>query len=66
MREQLEEWPVLMLDDVMSELDPRRRRQLVSRLRDIQTFITCTDEDDLAGAEIGRAWRVEDGKLKEL
>lgn len=66
MREQLEEWPVLMLDDVMSELDPGRRRQLVSRLRGIQTFITCTDEDDLAGAEIGKAWRVEDGVLKEL
>ena len=66
MREQLDEWPMLMLDDVMSELDPGRRRQLVGRLRGIQTFITCTDEDDLAGAEIGAAWRVENGELKPL
>ena len=66
MREQLEEWPMLMLDDVMSELDPGRRRQLVSRLAGIQTFITCTDEDDLAGAEIGKAWRVENGALREV
>ena len=64
MREQLGEWPMLMLDDVMSELDPGRRRQLVSHLKGIQTFITCTDAEDLAGAQIGRAWRVEAGKLE--
>ena len=66
MRDALEEWPMLMLDDVMSELDPSRRRQLVGRLKGIQTFITCTDEDDLAGAEVGRAWRVSNGVLSEL
>lgn len=65
MREELGEWPMLMLDDVMSELDPGRRRQLVSHLKGIQTFITCTDAEDLAGAEVGRAWRVENGELKE-
>ncbi len=65
MREQLGEWPMLMLDDVMSELDPGRRRQLVGRLKGIQTFITCTDAEDLAGAEVGKAWRVENGALKE-
>jgi len=52
-----------MLDDVMGELDPGRRRQLVSRLKGIQTFITCTDTEDLAGAEVGQLWRVENGQL---
>ncbi len=66
MREQLGEWPMLMLDDVMSELDPGRRRQLVSRLKGIQTFITCTDAEDLAGAEVGKAWRVESGALNPV
>ena len=66
MREQLGEWPMLMLDDVMSELDPGRRRQLVSHLKGIQTFITCTDAEDLAGAEVGKAWRVENGALSEV
>lgn len=65
MREQLDEWPMLMLDDVMSELDPGRRRQLIGRLKGIQTFITCTDVDDLAGAEVGKMWRVKDGKLTD-
>ena len=44
--------PVLLLDDVMSELDASRRHALVSLLRqDIQTFITTTEtaffEDDI-------------------
>ncbi len=64
MKEETGEWPMLMLDDVMSELDPGRRRQLVSRLRGIQTFITCTDAEDLAGAEVGQAWKVENGALR--
>lgn len=44
--------PVLLLDDVMSELDEHRRRALVDLLhQDIQTFITATDmsyfDDDI-------------------
>ena len=39
--------PVLLLDDVMSELDKERRMRLVKEISDYQTFITCTDESDL-------------------
>ena len=52
--------PVLLLDDVMSELDAHRRRALVSFiLRDIQTFITTAnldyfDRDLLAAARVVR------------
>lgn len=66
MREEMGEWPVLMLDDVMSELDPSRRRQLIARLEGIQTIITCTDLDDLAGAEVGAAWRIRAAEIEEL
>ena len=38
--------PVLLLDDVMSELDRGRRTRLISEIGDYQTFITCTDESD--------------------
>ena len=57
------EAPVLMLDDVMSELDPDRRRQLIERIGSMQTFVTCTDISDLAGAEKGRIYQVREGKL---
>jgi DNA replication and repair protein RecF len=47
--------PVLLLDDVMSELDADRRRALVELLRDGrgQTLITTTDLDHVPGAEGG-------------
>ncbi len=63
MRREIGEWPVLMLDDVMSELDPQRRRQLLRRLEGIQTIVTCTDMSDLAEAEIGAAWRIQNGRI---
>ena len=58
------EAPILMLDDVMSELDPGRRRQLIERIDRVQTFVTCTDLSDLAGARQGAVYRVESGKLE--
>ncbi len=45
------EAPVLLLDDVMSELDPRRRALLLERIEGVQTFVTCTDRSDLSGAK---------------
>ena len=63
MHGELGEWPVLMLDDVMSELDPERRRHLLSRLEGVQTLVTCTDRDDLAGAQAGRIYRVHEATL---
>lgn len=48
MQQQIGEPPVLLLDDVASELDPRRRHYLLSTVRSgIQTFISCTDLEDL-------------------
>jgi DNA replication and repair protein RecF len=39
------EYPVFLLDDVMSELDSRRRKYVVDLLTQVQTFITGTDRD---------------------
>ena len=39
--------PVLLLDDVMSELDRTRRISLLKEIESYQTFVTCTDESDL-------------------
>ncbi len=66
MRDALGEWPVLMLDDVMSELDPGRRRQMLSHIRGIQTLVTCTDPDDLAGAETGAVYRVQGAAIAKI
>ena len=52
------EAPVLLLDDVMSELDKDRRMRLVKEISDYQTFITCTDETDLELEGDRRTYRV--------
>lgn len=41
------EYPVLLLDDVLSELDSNRKRYILSSINEIQTIITCTGIDDL-------------------
>ena len=66
MKDETGEYPLLMLDDVMSELDPHRRRQLLGRLKGIQTIVNCTDMSDLAEAEVEAAWKVTAGTLSQL
>ncbi|OPZ94838.1 MAG: DNA replication and repair protein RecF [Firmicutes bacterium ADurb.Bin419] len=44
-KEETGEFPVLLLDDVMSELDNRRREILFDNITHVQTFITCTEKD---------------------
>lgn len=41
------EYPVLLLDDVLSELDFNRKRYVLKSINDIQTIITCTGIEDL-------------------
>ncbi len=41
------EEPVILLDDVFSELDPQRQKYVVSRLENRQVFITCCDEENI-------------------
>ncbi|MGV8145356.1 MAG: DNA replication/repair protein RecF [Alkaliphilus sp.] len=50
-KEEIEEYPVLLLDDVMSELDKKRQKQLLENLEGIQTFITTTTIDKLNNIE---------------
>lgn len=44
-KDETDDYPVLLLDDVMSELDTKRREYLFENLSKIQTFITCTEKD---------------------
>ena len=50
--------PVLLLDDVMSELDMNRRTRLLKEIEGVQTFITCTDRSDLQECENKRTYCV--------
>ena len=56
--------PVLLLDDVFSELDAGRQKFLLSQIQDLQTLITCTGVDKVL--EFGRCLCVEDGHVKRV
>ena len=58
--------PILLLDDVLSELDSSRQNYLLSSIRDIQTIITCTGLDDFIKNRftIDRCFNVDKGKIE--
>lgn len=53
------EYPILLLDDVFSELDIERQTRLLKFVGRTQTFITCTDEKKIDG----KLFNIVDGKL---
>lgn len=67
MRDQIGEWPVLLLDEVAAELDANRRAWLLERVNGVtQTLATTTEVDIFTPAFLQRAalWRVADGQIE--
>ena len=59
------EEPVLLLDDVLSELDEKRRNYFTQNIEGRQVIITCTDRNFAESAK-GRFFYVEEGKVKQI
>ena len=57
------EYPVMLLDDVLSELDPRRQEYVLNRIRGGQVFITCCENDRLDTMLHGRVFHIRDGEV---
>lgn len=64
-KEIIGEYPILLLDDVLSELDPRRQEYVLNRLGSGQVFITCCEEDRLHSLLKGKVYRVSGGVVTE-
>lgn len=58
-------YPVIILDDILSELDCVRRDYVVNHIEKSQVFITCCNIEDLSALKRGKAWRTENGKFTE-
>ena len=58
--------PVLLLDDVLSELDHNRQNYLLNSIHDIQTMITCTGLDEFVNHRfsINKIFRVFEGSVQ--
>lgn len=58
------EYPVLILDDVMSELDLPRRKKLASRTESLQTILTCTHAERALYGRDAKKIKIENGAVK--
>ena len=57
--------PILLLDDVLSELDSNRQNYLLNSIKNIQTMITCTGLDDFVDKrfQINKIFKIENGSI---
>ena len=60
------ETPVILLDDVMSELDAHRQDYILNHVRNNQVFLTCCDISNTLRMKEGKLFRVEGGAVTEL
>ncbi len=58
--------PVIILDDILSELDHVRRGFIINNIDNSQVFITCCNMDDLSSLNGGKTWRTENGVFTEV
>ena len=54
---------MLLLDDVLSELDPRRQEFVLNRIAGGQVFITCCEDDRLPQMLGGKVFHVKQGAI---
>ena len=64
-KEKIKDTPILLLDDVLSELDSNRQTYLLDSIHDIQTLITCTGLDDFVSHQfhINKVFKVVKGEV---
>lgn len=67
-RQTINDTPILLLDDVLSELDSNRQNYLLNSISDIQTLITCTGVEEFIKNrfEINKIFEVIDGTVTEI
>ena len=62
-KEMIKDTPILLLDDVLSELDKHRQNYLLDSIHDVQTMITCTGLDEFVNHRfsINRIFHIKNG-----
>ena len=58
------EYPVLLLDDVLSELDTTRQEFVLNRIGGGQTLITCCEDEDISRRTGGKVFTVREGRIR--
>ncbi len=55
--------PIVLLDDVMSELDEKRQEYILNHVKNSQVFITCCDYNNIVNLKKGKVFLIEKGRL---
>lgn len=58
------EKPVILLDDVLSELDPKRQDFLLNKVDSYQVFVTCCEESNKEQLRSGKVFYINDGEVR--
>lgn len=61
-----DEDPIILLDDVLSELDSKRQEFLLNKISDRQVFISCCEKASVERLSCGRLFKVECGKIRKI
>ncbi len=59
--EETGEYPVLLLDDVLSELDPKRQEFVLNRIDGGQVFISCCEDEEISKRTGGKIIKIQNG-----
>lgn len=62
--DEIGENPILLLDDFMSELDEKRRKNFLKNIKDTQVLVTCTDKIDIENLDFN-VYNVQRGKINQ-
>ncbi len=57
------EYPVILLDDVMSELDKNRQNFILNHIEGMQSFLSCCDENSIKNLNEGKKFKVRNGRI---
>lgn len=63
LKERMGEEPVILLDDVLSELDSKRQDFLLNELKDCQVFITCCEKSNKEQLKEGKIFLLKNGEV---
>ena len=66
-RETIKDTPILLLDDVLSELDSSRQKMLLQGIENVQIFLTCTGMDGLTAHQfpMNKVFHIVDGNISK-
>ena len=65
LKQETDDAPVILLDDVLSELDANRQKFVLSKIGGMQVFITCCEKNiQFEKNQHGRLYNIEGGRIK--